>query len=152
VDGFQRLGTSCWEVLQMARVKRIDHVAVLVSDMDKAVAFWQEALGIELARVEEVPRENSRIAFFHVGGTEIELVQPTTGDSGLARYLERRGPGLHHVCLEVDDIEGMLARLRELGVQLISESPMPGEGGKRYAFVHPKAADGVMVELYELPR
>ncbi len=136
----------------MARVKRIDHIAVLVEDMEKTVAFWQEALGMELAHIEEVPAEKSKVAFFPLGGSEIELVQPTSDDSGLARYLEKRGPGMHHVCLEVDDIEGMLAQLKEKGVQLINETPMPGLGGKRYAFIHPKAANGVMVELYELPK
>jgi methylmalonyl-CoA/ethylmalonyl-CoA epimerase len=83
--------------------------------------------------------------------TEIELVQPTTADSGLVRYLEKRGPGMHHICLEVDDIEGMLSRLKEKGVQLINQTPVIGSGGKKYAFIHPKSANGVMVELYELP-
>jgi methylmalonyl-CoA/ethylmalonyl-CoA epimerase len=135
----------------MARVKRIDHIAVLVDDMDGPLSFWRDALGIELALVEDVPAEKSKVAILPVGGSEIELVQPTTSDSGLARYLEKRGPGMHHVCLEVDDIDGMLAQLKDKGIQLINETPMTGLGGKRYAFIHPKSADGVMVELYQLP-
>ena len=134
------------------KVKRIDHVAILVEDMDKTLAFWREALGMELTHIEEVPAEKSRVAFLPVGGSEIELVQPTTDDSGLARYLDKRGPGMHHVCLEVDDLEAMLARLKEKGGQLINETPLNGLGGKKYAFVHPKSSSGVLVELYELPR
>jgi methylmalonyl-CoA/ethylmalonyl-CoA epimerase len=135
----------------MAKVKRIDHVAILVDDLEKTLAFWQEGLGLELSHTENVPAENSMVAFLPVGGSEVELVKPTTDDSGLARYLEKRGPGMHHICLEVDDLCGMLASLKERGIQLINETPLSGLGGKRYAFIHPKSANGVMVELYELP-
>jgi methylmalonyl-CoA/ethylmalonyl-CoA epimerase len=91
------------------------------------------------------------VAFLPVGGSEIELVKPTTDDSGLARYLEKRGPGMHHVCLEVDDIEGMLADLKAKGVRLINETPevLPG---RKMAFVHPKSTGGVLVELYEVTK
>ena len=136
----------------MAKITRIDHIAVLVDDLDKTLEFWQDGLGMELSHVEDVSAEKSIVAFLPVGGSEVELVKPTTDDSGLARYLEKRGPGMHHICLEVDDLEGMLARLKEKGIQLINESPLSGFGGKRYAFVHPKSANGVMVELYELPK
>ena len=136
----------------MPKVIRIDHVAVLVDDLDKTLAFWQEALGIQLSHIEDVPAEKSMVAFLPLGGSEVELVKPTTDDSGLARYLEKRGPGMHHICLEVDDIDGMLAQLKAKGVQLINETPLTGSGGKKYAFIHPKSANGVMVELYELPK
>lgn len=136
----------------MAVVKRIDHVAILVDDLEKTLTFWREGLGMQMTHLEDVPAENSLVAFLPVGGSELELVKPTTDDSGLSRYLEKRGPGMHHICLEVDDIEGMLDRLREQGIQLINETPVTGAGGKRYAFVHPKSANGVMVELYELPQ
>lgn len=135
----------------MPKIKRIDHVAILVDDLENTLAFWRDALGMELTHVEDVPAEKSMVAFLPVGDSEVELVKPTTSDSGLARYLEKRGPGMHHVCLEVDDIEGMLAHLKEKGVQLINETPMVGLGGRKYAFIHPKSANGVMVELYELP-
>jgi methylmalonyl-CoA/ethylmalonyl-CoA epimerase len=135
----------------MASVKRIDHIAVLVDDMEKNLSFWRDALGMELGGVVDVPAEKSQVAFLPVGGSEVELVLPTTDDSGLARYLEKRGPGMHHICLEVDDIAGMLAQLKEKGIQLINETPVEGIGGRKYAFVHPKSANGVMVELYELP-
>jgi methylmalonyl-CoA/ethylmalonyl-CoA epimerase len=135
----------------MPKVKRIDHIAILVEDIQKNLAFWEEGLGINLAGVEEVKAEKSRVAFLPVGGSEVELVQPTADDTGLARFLEKRGPGMHHICLEVDDIEGMLAHLKGLGIQLINEIPLSGIAGRRYAFIHPKSANGVMVELYEIP-
>jgi len=135
----------------MAKVTRIDHIAVVTGDLDGALSFWQQALGIELTHVQEVPAEAAKVAFLPVGGSEIELVNPTTLDSGLAQYLEKRGPGMHHVCLEVDDIEGMLVQLKEKGVRLINETPRQGLGGKQYAFIHPKSTGGVLVELYELP-
>jgi methylmalonyl-CoA/ethylmalonyl-CoA epimerase len=135
----------------MSKIKRIDHIAVVVDDLDKTLAFWQEALGLQIERIEDVPAEKSRVAFLPVAGSEIEVVQPTTADSGLGRYLEKRGPGMHHLCLEVDDIQGMLAQLKEKGIQLINQTPVVTPSGKKYAFIHPKSTHGVLVELYELP-
>jgi methylmalonyl-CoA/ethylmalonyl-CoA epimerase len=134
----------------MAKIKRIDHIAIVVDEMDNTLSFWRDALGMELHEVRDVPAEAAQIAFLPAGGSEIELVRPTTVDSGLAKYLEKRGPGMHHVCLEVDDIVGMLAQLKERGVQLINEQPRQSADGKRYAFIHPKSANGVLVELYEV--
>ena len=134
----------------MANIKRIDHVAIVVDDIQTALAFWQDALGLDLSRVENVTEEHAQVAFLPAGGPEIELVKPTTDDSGLARFLEKHGPGMHHVCLEVEDLEGMLASLKLKGVQLINETPLIGTSGKKYAFIHPKSAGGVMVELYEV--
>jgi len=135
----------------MPEIKRIDHVAILVDDIQKTLSFWRDRLGIEVSHTQDMPAERSRIAFLPVGGSEIELVQPTTGDSGLAHYLEKHGPGMHHVCLEVDDIQGMLDQLKSKGVQLINETPQVGLEGRLYAFIHPKSANGVLVELYQLP-
>ena len=135
----------------MARVLRIHHIAILVEDLQSPLRFWQEALGLELAYTQEVPAEMAQIAFLPLADSEIELVMPTTPDSGLGRFLEKRGPGMHHICLQVDDIEEMLAQLKEKGVQLINEEPKVGADGRKYAFIHPKSANGVMVELYELP-
>ncbi len=135
----------------MAKIKRIDHIAVLVEDMEATLKFWRDALGMEMTHMQDVPAEMAEIAFLPTGDSEIELVHPTSSDSGLARFLEKRGPGMHHICLEVDDIDGMLQQLKEKGVQLINEHPRLGADGKRYAFIHPKSANGVMVELYELP-
>jgi methylmalonyl-CoA/ethylmalonyl-CoA epimerase len=130
-------------------VKKINHVAVVVSDIDEALGFWQDALGLELSHVEDVPGQETRVAFLPTGDSEVELVEPTTSDSGLARHLAKRGPGMHHICLEVEDIEGMLARLKEKGVRLINQEPAVGAGGRKIAFIHPKSTGGVLVELYE---
>ena len=135
----------------MPKITRIDHIAILVNDMDGPLSFWQDALGLELTHIQDMPAELAEIAFLPTGGSEVELVRPTTEDSGLARYLEKRGPGMHHICLEVDDLVGMLAQLKAKGVQLINEEPKNGVDGKIYAFIHPKSAFGVMVELYQLP-
>ncbi len=135
----------------MPTIQRIDHLAILVEDIEQATAFWRDGLGMNVAHQQEVPAEQARIAFLPVGDGEIELVQPTTTDSGLRRYLEKRGPGMHHVCLQVDDIEGMLAQIKARGFELINETPRSAADGKKYAFIHPRSAGGVLVELYELP-
>jgi len=135
----------------MAKITRIDHIAILVNDMEAPLSFWRDALGMEVTGVKDIPAEAAQIAFLPTGSSEVELVRPTTEDSGLAKYLEKRGPGMHHICLEVDDIEGMLAQLKEKGIQLINETSKIAADGKKYAFIHPKSAFGVMVELYELP-
>jgi methylmalonyl-CoA/ethylmalonyl-CoA epimerase len=135
----------------MSKILKIDHLALLVDDLDAALDFWQSALGLEASQLSDVPAEQAQIAFLPVGDSLIELVRPTTGDSGLKRYLEKRGPGMHHICLQVDDIAGFLAHLKAKGVQLINEEPRLGDDGRKYAFVHPKSAHGVMIELYELP-
>lgn len=136
----------------MARIKRIDHIAILVDDLEQPLSFWHDMLGLEMTHMTDVPAERARIAFLSVGDSEVELVQPTTNDSGLARFLNKRGPGMHHICLEVDNLDEMLLELKAKGVQLINQEAVTLEGGKRYAFVHPKSANGVMVELYELPK
>ena len=107
----------------MPKVKQVNHVAVVVEDMDKALSFWRDALEFELHELRDVPAEKSQVAFLPLPGSEVELVQPTTDDSGIAKYLAKRGPGMHHLCLEVDDIEGMLAQLKAKGVRLINEEP-----------------------------
>ncbi|MBK8985873.1 MAG: methylmalonyl-CoA epimerase [Chloroflexi bacterium] len=131
-------------------IKKVDHIAVVVPDLDAAMKFWVEAFGLTLERVEHVDREGVDVAFLPVGGSEIELLQPTDPESGVARYLEKRGAGLHHLCFEVDDIEATLARLKAADIPLINETANVAGDGKKYAFVHPKGTGGVLVELYEL--
>jgi len=133
----------------MPKIKRIDHIAIVVEDIDQALAFWRDALGLELAHVEDVAEQKSIVAFLPTAGSEVELVKPTTDDSGVARYLQKRGPGMHHICFEVEDIESSLAELKAKGVRLINEVPMTGSGGKKIAFIHPESTNGVLVELYE---
>ncbi len=131
-------------------IKNINHIAIIVPDLEGAVAFWEGALGLKLARTESVPAEGVDVAFLPVGESNVELLKPTAADSGVARFLEKRGPGIHHLCFEVDDIEATLAQLRDRNVQLINEQPQEGHGGRKYAFVHPKSTGGVLVELYQL--
>ena len=134
----------------MPRVKQINHVAVVVDNMDKALSFWRDALGIELEELRDVPAEKSQVAFLPLPGSEVELVQPTTDDSGIAKYLAKRGPGMHHICLEVDDIEGMMSQLKSKGIRLVSEEPRTATDGKKYVFIHPESTSGVLVELYQI--
>ncbi len=133
----------------MARIERINHVAVVVDDMEKSLSFWRDALGMQLQELRDVPPEQSQVAFLPLAGSELELVSPTTADSGIARYLAKRGPGMHHLCLEVDDVAGMLRQLKDKGVRLINDEPRVAADGRKYAFVHPESTGGVLVELYE---
>jgi methylmalonyl-CoA/ethylmalonyl-CoA epimerase len=134
---------------KMPKIKRIDHIAIVVEDIDAALAFWRETLGLELDHVEDIPEQKSIVAFLPTGGSEVELVKPTTDDSGVARFLQKRGPGMHHICFEVDDIQATLAQLRGKGVRLINETPISSADGKKLAFIHPESTHGVLVELYE---
>ena len=135
----------------MTDLKRLDHVAVLVPDLEEALAFWQDQFGLPLDHVETISGMAVKIAFLPLGESEIELVQPITEDSGLAKFLAKRGPGLHHICIEVEDIAAKLSDLRTRGVRLIDEDPVLMDDGRQLAFIHPKNAGGVLVELYELP-
>lgn len=134
----------------MPQIKAINHVAVVVEDMEKSLAFWRDALGIKLHELRDVPAEKSQVAFLPLAGAEVELVMPTTDDSGIAKYLAKRGQGMHHLCLEVDDIEGMMAQLKAKNIRLINEEPRTASDGKKYAFIHPESTGGVLVELYQI--
>lgn len=133
----------------MAKVKKLNHVAIVVEDIQSSLAFWEGALGIKLDKVENVPAQKAKVAFLPVGEGKVELVQPTDPESGTGKFLNERGGGMHHLCLEVDDIAGMLAQLKEKGVRLINETPLEMKG-RNIAFIHPKSASGVLVELYEI--
>ncbi len=134
----------------MTEITRIHHIAILVNDIENSLLFWRDLLGIEPTRIAEMPNEAARIAFLPVGESEIELVQPTTDDSGLSRFLAKHGPGMHHLCLQVDNLPGLLDQLKAKGIQLINEQPNFGDDGRYYAFIHPKSTNGVLVELYQL--
>jgi methylmalonyl-CoA/ethylmalonyl-CoA epimerase len=133
----------------MAKVTKINHVAIVVPEIEQALDFWQGALGLELDHIEDVPSQKAMVAFLPTGDSEVELVKPTADDTGAAKFLRDRGPGMHHLCLEVDDIEGMLEQLKAKEVRLINETPqvLPG---RKMAFVHPKSTGGVLVELYQI--
>jgi methylmalonyl-CoA epimerase len=131
--------------------ERIDHIAIVVRDIEQALLFYRDTLGIVPSAIKDVPTEQVRIAFLPMGGAEgsqIELVQPTTSDSGVARYLEKRGEGLHHICLEVDNIDAALADLQARGTPVLDTTPRIAAEG-RAIFIHPRAANGVLVELVE---
>jgi len=135
----------------MTRIIKIHHVAMVVEDIESSLKFWQDGLGLKLEQVGQVPEQNASIAFLPVGEGEIELVQPDGSESGLARYLAKKGPGMHHLCVQVDQISPLLAELKQKGFRLINEEPVKEESGKKYAFIHPESTGGVLMELYELP-
>jgi len=129
------------------RVRGMDHIGIAVSDLDAALAFYREALGLDVHEPEEVASQRVRVHFIPVGAAAIELLQATTDDSPIATFLAKRGPGLHHITLLVDDIHAALRRLKARGVRLVDETPRPGAHGTLVAFIHPAAAHGVLVEL-----
>jgi methylmalonyl-CoA/ethylmalonyl-CoA epimerase len=130
----------------------LDHVGIAVSDLDAALRFYRDALGLEVEPPEEVASQRVRAHFVRVGGPGLELLEGTADDSPIAKYVARRGPGLHHITLRVDDLAATLDRLRARGVRLIDEQPRPGAHGSRVAFIHPSSAHGVLVELKETGR
>jgi methylmalonyl-CoA/ethylmalonyl-CoA epimerase len=125
----------------------LDHVAILVSDLDAAVKLYRDVYGLPEPEIEEVPSEQVRVAIFGHGAGRIELVSPASPASPMAKTIERRGEGLHHICLEVPDIVKAMASLKAQGAPLLDERPRPGAGGSQVAFVHPKGSRGVLVEL-----
>ena len=132
-------------------IKRIDHIAIAVEDLNQSLGFWEHALGLHVHEVRNVPEQAVDIAFLPVGPSEVELVKPVTADSGIAKWMAKRGPGIHHICFEVNDIRQTLADLSAQGMELIDQEPRIGADGKLYAFVHPRSAGGVLVELYQVP-
>ncbi|MCL5677178.1 MAG: methylmalonyl-CoA epimerase [Firmicutes bacterium] len=131
---------------------RLDHIGIAVRDLKAALTPYQQALGLEPERVEEVPTESVQTAFFRLGDTLLELLEPLDGSGPIAGFLEKRGEGIHHLAVEVPDIEAAMARARVAGIRLLSEEPRPGAGGSRVCFLHPKDLGGVLLELVEQPR
>ncbi|MBE0699567.1 MAG: methylmalonyl-CoA epimerase [Anaerolineaceae bacterium] len=132
----------------MAKIIKVNHIGIVVPEIESALGFWRDGLGLTLDHVEDVPGQKAKVAFFPLGESEVELVQPTTSDSGIVKFLADRGPGMHHLCFEVDDIEGMIVKLKANGARMINEVPQELEG-RLVAFVHPKSANGVLIELYQ---
>ena len=126
---------------------KLDHVAVAVRDIDDAVDNFEQKLGLACERVEVVPTEKAKVAFFDVGGAHLELVASTEASSSIARSIDKRGEGLHHVAFAVDDIRAEMKRLQEEGFRLLNPEPLPGADGKIICFLHPKDTAGVLVEL-----
>lgn len=129
-------------------IERLHHIGIAVDSIDEARKLY-ETLGLEVSGTEEVPQEGVRIAFIHCGETRIELLEPLGPDSPVARFLDKRGPGIHHLCLKSDDVRGDDARLREAGYRVLRDEPTPGAGSSEVQFIHPKSAGGVLLELAE---
>lgn len=131
--------------------KRIDHVAIIVRNLEQALTFYRDTLGLVPREIKDVPTEEVRIAFLPLGGpggSEIELIEPTNAASSLSRFLEKRGEGLHHLCLEVEDIDASLREMREQGAAVLDQEPRIAAEG-RAIFLHPKGTNGVLLELLE---
>jgi methylmalonyl-CoA/ethylmalonyl-CoA epimerase len=129
------------------KAKGLDHVAIAVKNLEEVMAFYKTAFGLEADELETVEDQKVRTAIYGHGMGRIELICPTEPNTSVAKFLEKRGEGLHHICIEVEDIEAALAQLKQQGAQLIDEKPKIGAGGAKIAFVHPKGAHGVLTEL-----
>ena len=128
-------------------IDRIDHLGIAVNKLEDAIPFYEKALGLKCERVEEIPSQKVRTAFFAVGEVHVELLEPTSDDSAVAKFLKSHGEGVHHVAFHSDDLEAQLAQAKDGGAQLINETPTKGAGGKQIAFLHPKSTHGVLTEL-----
>ncbi|SMB97488.1 methylmalonyl-CoA epimerase [Thermanaeromonas toyohensis ToBE] len=129
------------------KVLNVDHIGIAVPNLQEALKFYEEVLGLKCEGVEEVAEQKVRVAFLPVGDSEIELLESTDPEGPVAKFIESRGPGIQHIALRVDDIEKALAELKEKGIRLIDEKPRYGAGGAKIAFIHPKATNGVLLEI-----
>ena len=127
---------------------KLDHIGIAVKSIEAAKAIYLD-LGLTIAHVEDVETQKVRTAFLSAGDANLELLEPSSPDSTIAKYIEKRGEGIHHLCFRVDDIEAHLAQLKERGYRLINEAPVPGAHGCRVAFLHPATGNGVLIELSE---
>jgi methylmalonyl-CoA/ethylmalonyl-CoA epimerase len=128
---------------------KIDHIGIATRGIQDAMTFYRDALGLEVSEPEEVADQEVRVAMLPIGESRIELLEGTSADSPIARFLEKRGPGIHHIAVRVDDIRAALANLKQKGARLIDEEPRTGAGGCLVAFVHPSSTGGVLLELVE---
>ena len=130
---------------------RLDHLGIAVARIEDALPFWRDLLGLELEKIEVVPTEQVRVAFLRAGDAHVELLEPTSPDSPIAKALEKRGPGIHHVCLQVDDVAAHMAALAKASKPAMDDAPRPGAGGCQVTFLHPRLTGGVLVELSQPP-
>lgn len=128
---------------------KIDHIGIATERLEDAAAVWQDALGLQFDSTEEVSTQGVRVAMFSLGESHIELLEPLTSNSPVGKFLEKRGPGIHHIAVQVDDIREALASLKAKGLRLIDEVPRVGAGNCLVAFIHPAAANGVLLELVQ---
>jgi len=130
-------------------VEKIAHIGIAVESIEQWIGFYRDVLGLDYGGSEEVPEQKVRVAFLTIGESNIELLEPTSDDSPIAKFLEKRGSGIHHIAIQVDDIEVALARHKEAGARLIDNEPRIGAHKMKIAFIHPKASGGVLLELCE---
>ncbi len=128
---------------------KIDHIGIATRHLKEATALWQDALGLEVDSTEDVGDQGVRIAMLAIGETHIELLEPLTPESPVGKFLDKRGPGIHHIAIRVDDIRATLGQLKEKGARLIDETPRIGAGGCLVAFIHPSSTNGVLLELVQ---
>jgi methylmalonyl-CoA/ethylmalonyl-CoA epimerase len=128
---------------------KLEHLGIATRAIDEALEFWRDALGLEVGPVEEVAEQKVRVAMLPLGESRVELLEPTSEDSPVAKFLEKRGPGIHHIAVRVPDIRATLMSLKERGARLIDETPRVGAGGCLVAFIHPSTTGGVLLELVE---
>jgi methylmalonyl-CoA/ethylmalonyl-CoA epimerase len=133
-------------------LKKINHIAIAVNNLEEAAKFYQDVMGLTLSGVEVVTAQKTKVGFFKIGESNIELVQPAEPDSPLVKFLETKGQGIHHICFEVEDIESEVKSYLEKGATLIDQKPRPGAHNTEVAFVHPKSSGGVLIELCELSK
>lgn len=130
-------------------VSKIDHIGIAVANLDEAVKLYEDVLGLELHGTEVVPEQKVRVAFLPIGDTEIELLESTSTEGPIAKFIETKGQGIQHIAFRVDDIEAALEKMKLKGIRLIDEKPRYGAGGAKIAFLHPKSTNGVLIELCE---
>lgn len=130
-------------------MKKVDHIGIAVRNLEEMLPYYTETLGCPLMKIEQVDSQKVRVAFIDAGNIKLELLEPTDETSPIAKFIEKRGEGIHHVAFGVDNIEQRMEELRTAGVQLLSEAPKPGAGGAMVAFMHPKSSGGVLYELCE---
>ena len=131
-------------------IRKIDHIGIAVLDPARALATFSETLGLRLEKIEEIPSQQLTSYHLRVGESHIELLAPTDDDSVVGKFLSKRGPGVHHIALQVDDIEAEAKRLREAGLETLSDEPFVGAGGKQVLFFHPRTTGGVLLEICQL--
>jgi methylmalonyl-CoA/ethylmalonyl-CoA epimerase len=139
------------DVLPAGTAGFVDHIGIAVRDLDEGIALYGGLLGLELERIEEVPQENVKVAFLKLDRTgavgHVELLAPLGAEGNIAAFIEKRGPGLHHIALAAADIETVMGRCREAGLRLLDETPRQGAGGKKIVFMHPRSTGGVLIEI-----
>ncbi|MFL6556373.1 MAG: methylmalonyl-CoA epimerase [Bacillus sp. (in: firmicutes)] len=130
-------------------IKKVDHIGIAVKSLENTLPFYTDVLNLPLLGIEQVDTQKVRVAFLQAGSTKLELLEPTSEDSTIAKFIEKRGEGIHQVALGVESIEERISEMREKGIRMIDEQPRPGAGGANIAFMHPKSASGVLFELCE---